>query len=50
MMVGRDVDFVVHKAPAKPGETVLKVENLSVASKLHSKDAVRGVSFEVRRG
>ena len=50
MMVGRDVDFVVHKAPAKPGETVLKVENLSVASKLHSKDAVRGVNFEARAG
>ena len=50
MMVGRDVDFVVHKAPAKPAETVLKVENLSVASRLHSKDAVRGVSFEVRAG
>ena len=50
MMVGRDVDFVVHKEPAKPGETILEVENLTVPSKLHHNDAVRGVSFNVRAG
>ena len=50
MMVGRDVDFVVHKEPAKPGETILEVENLTVLSKLHHNDAVRGVSFNVRAG
>ena len=50
MMVGRDVDFVVHKEPAKPGETILEVENLTVPSKLHHNDAVRDVSFTVRAG
>ena len=50
MMVGRDVDFVVHKEPAKPGETILEVENLTVPSKLHHNDAVRNVSFNVRAG
>ena len=50
MMVGRDVKFVVDKKPAVPGETVLEVEGLSVHSQLHKKDAVRGVSFNVRSG
>ena len=50
MMVGRDVEFVVHKEPAKPGKTILAAEGLTVASKTHSKDAVRNVSFTVRAG
>lgn len=50
MMVGRDVEFVVHKDPAKPGDVVLDVQGLTVASKTHPKDAVRDVSFKVRRG
>ena len=50
MMVGRDVSFTVDKAEMEPGETVLDVQRLSVASKLHKKDAVRDVSFQVRRG
>ena len=50
MMVGRDVEFVVHKEPAKPGDVVLDVQGLTVASKTHPKDAVRDVSFKVRRG
>ena len=50
MMVGRDVEFVVHKEPAKPGKTILEVEGLTVASKTHSNDAVKGVSFNVRAG
>ncbi len=50
MMVGRDVEFVVHKEPAKPGKTILEVEGLTVASKTHSKDAVKNVSFAVRAG
>ncbi len=50
MMVGRDVRFVVDKAPADPGETVLTVDGLTVKSRVHKKDAVRGVSFSVRRG
>ena len=50
MMVGRDVKFKVDKADATPGETVLKVENLTVGAHLHKKDAVKNVSFSVRRG
>jgi simple sugar transport system ATP-binding protein len=50
MMVGRDVEFVVQKAPAKPGKTILQVENMTVASKLHGNNAVKDVSFSVRAG
>ena len=50
MMVGRDVQLVVEKEPAKPSDTVLKVEGLSVKSKLYNRDAVRNVSFNVRAG
>lgn len=50
MMVGRDVEFVVHKDPAKPTEVVLDVNNLTVASKMHHNNAVKNVSFKVRRG
>ena len=50
MMVGRDVKFVVDKTPAKPTDTVLSLKGLSVKSKIHKKDVVRNVSFDVRRG
>jgi simple sugar transport system ATP-binding protein len=50
MMVGRDVNFVVEKKPAKPGDVVLDVQDMTVASKRHKKNAVNGVSFQVRRG
>ena len=50
MMVGRDVKFVVDKDEAKPTETVLEVNNLCVKSKLHKKNAVNNVSFNVRKG
>ena len=50
MMVGRDVDFVVHKEPAKPGDVVLDVKDLTVASKVHKNNAVKNVSFQVRAG
>ena len=50
MMVGRDVEFVVAKDQAKPTEVVLDVEKVTVASKLHANNAVRDVSFKVRRG
>lgn len=50
MMVGRDVEFVVHKDPAKPTDVVLNVEHMTVASKMHSNNAVKDVSFKVRRG
>ena len=50
MMVGRDVELTVHKEDMKPGDVVLSVENLTVASRLHKKDAVKNVSFDVRGG
>lgn len=50
MMVGRDVSFSVNKKDTTPGETVLKVENMTVPSKSHSNNAVKNVSFNVRRG
>ncbi|MEY8331891.1 ABC transporter ATP-binding protein [Lachnospiraceae bacterium 47-T17] len=50
MMVGRDVSFSVDKEAAKPGETVLKIEHLTVPSKAHDNNAVKDVSFNVRRG
>ncbi len=50
MMVGRDVEFKVHKQESKPTEPVLKVEGLTVASKVHKNNAVKNVSFQVRAG
>lgn len=50
MMVGRNVSFSVDKKEAEPGETVLQVEHMTVSSKAHSNDAVKDVSFNVRRG
>lgn len=50
MMVGRNVNFHVHKEEAKPGKVVLDVQNLTVASNLHKNDAVKNVSFKVREG
>ena len=50
MMVGRDVEFAVQKKPAKPGEVVLDVKNLTMASKRSKKNAVNDVSFQVRAG
>lgn len=50
MMVGRDISFNVEKQQMEPGETVLEVESLTVPSRLHKKNAVKNVSFQVRRG
>lgn len=50
MMVGRDVNFVVEKEEAKPGEVVLDIQDMVVESKQHKKNAVNGVSLQVRRG
>ena len=50
MMVGREVNFKVDKKPVTPGETVLEVKDMVVASKVHKNNAVRDVSFSVRRG
>ena len=50
MMVGRDVEFAVQKAPAHPTDVVLDVQNLTVASKVHKNNAVKNVSFQVHAG
>lgn len=50
MMVGRNVNFHVDKQPAQPQEVILDVQNLTVASKTKGKDAVKNISFKVRRG
>jgi simple sugar transport system ATP-binding protein len=49
LMVGRDVVLQVEKEPAKPGETLLDVEELTVEDD-RGLPAVRGVSFGVRAG
>ena len=50
MMVGRDVDFIVEKDDATPGDVVLEISHLTVPSKLHKNNAVKNVSFNVRAG
>lgn len=50
MMVGRPVQLEVKKDEAKPGDSVFRVENLTVPSKVHKNNAVRDVSFNVRAG
>ena len=50
MMVGRNVSFHVDKKPSEPGEVVLEVEGMTMASKLHKNNAVKNVSLKVRRG
>ncbi|MBE6946538.1 MAG: ABC transporter ATP-binding protein [Ruminococcaceae bacterium] len=50
LMVGRDVQLVSAKEEKTPGEVVLKVDGLTVPSKVHKNDAVKNASLEVRRG
>ncbi len=50
LMVGRNVSFHIEKAESHVGETVLSVRNLTMTSKIHKKDVVKDVSFDVRRG
>ncbi len=50
MMLGRDIEFKVTKKEAELGDVVLKLEDLSVLSGEHKRDAVKSVSFEVRAG
>ncbi len=50
MMVGRNVNFHVAKEDKTPGDVVLDVENMVVASEGHKLDAVKNVSFKVRGG
>ena len=49
MMVGRNVDFSIDKAPAEKKDVVLHVENLYVKD-YRGHDAVQGLSLEVREG
>jgi simple sugar transport system ATP-binding protein len=49
LMVGRDVLLRVDKAPAKPGPTALRVEDLSANSD-QGVSALRGVSFQLHQG
>ncbi|MBY6201368.1 ABC transporter ATP-binding protein [Maritalea mobilis] len=48
LMVGRKVLLRVDKAPAKPGKTVLEVDNLRVRH--HGVDKLKGISFQIRAG
>ena len=50
LMVGRDVQMVSEKKEMTPGDTILKVEGLTVASRTSKKDAVKNASLEVRQG
>ncbi len=50
MMVGRNVNFHVAKEDKIPGDVVLDVENMVVASEGHKMDAVKNVSFKVHGG
>jgi simple sugar transport system ATP-binding protein len=49
MMVGREVNLVVTKQPAKPAEPVLEVKNLYVRDERQNL-TVNGISFEVHKG
>ena len=50
MMVGRDISFSVDKKPAKVGDVVFSVKNLTVMSRISKREAVKNVSFDVRAG
>ena len=49
LMVGRDVELIVPKGPAKPGAVVLQIENLRVRDD-RLEMAVKGVDLDVRAG
>lgn len=50
MMVGREVPLQAEKPPRTPGPVVLSVDHLTVPSRLHRRDGVKNVSFQVRQG
>ncbi len=51
MMVGRELSDLFPKTPAKPGDEVLRVKNISLQHAERAGDfAVKDVSFAVRRG
>jgi simple sugar transport system ATP-binding protein len=49
LMVGRDIDLTVDKAPAEPGASLLEVHQIAAAG-LSMRGAVKDVSLEVREG
>jgi simple sugar transport system ATP-binding protein len=49
MMVGRAIKFEIDKAPAKPGDVLLKIENLNVRT-ARGNLGVRDFSLDVRSG
>jgi ABC-type uncharacterized transport system ATPase subunit len=49
MMVGRDVQLVVAKGPAQPGEVALELKNLTVADD-RGQVTVDGIDLQVRAG
>ncbi len=50
MMVGRQVNFNINKKPANPTDTVLTVKDLCVKENNTTKDKVKNVSFDVKKG
>ena len=50
LMVGRNVSFHIEKAEPKLRDVVLSVRGLTLTSKIHKKDVVKNVSFDVRGG
>ena len=50
MMVGRNVSFHVEKDDPHVGEEILRIENMTVASKVHKNNAVKNVSLMVHAG
>lgn len=49
MMVGRKIDFTIHKKEVQPRENVLTVTNLSLEKKGH-KNVLNNINFHVRAG
>lgn len=49
LMVGREVNFEVEKTPAKMGDVILKVENLTVQNQ-DKFEVVKNASFEIHAG
>jgi ABC-type uncharacterized transport system ATPase subunit len=49
LMVGRDVQLVVSKDPAKPGDVVLEVDGMTVADP-DGRIWINGIAFSVRAG
>ena len=49
LMVGRDVELIVPKGPAKPGDVVLRINDLYVRD-TRLEMAVKGLDLEVRAG